>query len=70
MSVRLTAPQAELLNDLYAAGERGVFKSTGYSPASNLITLGYAKWVQRYDNGRSGKLVITAAGIKFKTGDL
>lgn len=68
MTIRLSSPQAVLLSELMSAGDRGVFKSTGYGPASMLITLGFAKWLRKYDNGRSGTLVITKAGIEFKQG--
>lgn len=68
MTIRLSQPQATLLTELHSAGSRGVFKSTGYTPAENLVTGGYARWTRKFDNGRSGCLVITAKGIEFKEG--
>jgi hypothetical protein len=70
MTIRLSAPQASLLRDIYKAGQSGVFKSTSYGPASMLITVGYAKWVRKFDNGRLGTLVITQKGADFSEGRL
>lgn len=68
MTVRITAPQAELLAQLHAAGSKGVFKSTAYTPADILVTVGYARWARKFDNGRSGCLVITQKGQDFRAG--
>lgn len=68
MSVKITKPQAVLLSELYAAGDRGVIKSTSYTPAESLVSMGLAKWAARYNNGISGKLVITEGGTAFKGG--
>ncbi|NSZ63463.1 hypothetical protein G6L16_008935 [Agrobacterium tumefaciens] len=70
MTIRLSQPQATLLTELRSAGSKGVFKSTAYSPADNLVTIGYARWLRKYDNGRSGCLVITQKGVEFKEGRL
>jgi hypothetical protein len=64
MTMRLTKPQAELLRKLAEAGDRGVFKSTNYTPAEMLISDGMARWAQKYHGG-TGKLVITAKGREF-----
>lgn len=68
MTVRITQPQAQLLANLHAAGPTGVFKPTSYTPADILVTLGYAKWMRKFDNGRCGCLVITQKGIDFRLG--
>ncbi len=68
MTVRLTLPQATLLGELQAAGTRGLFKSTSYTPADILVTVGYARWARKFDNGRSGCLVITQKGQDFRAG--
>ncbi len=68
MTIRLSQPQATLLTEIHSAGSKGVFKSTAYSPAENLVSMGYARWTRKFDNGRSGCLVITAKGIEFKEG--
>ncbi|WP_425962677.1 hypothetical protein [Rhizobium nepotum] len=70
MTIRLSAPQASLLRDIYKAGSRGVFKSTSYTPADILVANAYAKWARKFDNGRSGTLVITKRGIDFSEGRL
>lgn len=68
MTIRLTQPQASLLADLQSAGSRGIFKSCSYTPADILVTVGYARWARKFDNGRSGCLVITAKGTAFREG--
>jgi hypothetical protein len=70
MTIRLSQPQAVLLTELRSAGSKGVFKSTAYSPADHLVAMGYAKWSRKFDNGRSGCLVITPKGVAFKEGRL
>lgn len=70
MSVKLTLPQAVLLGTLQAAGNHGVFKSTTYTPAENLVAMGFARWAAKFNNGTSGRLVITDKGIKFRNGEL
>jgi hypothetical protein len=65
MTVRLTKPQGVLLAELNSAGTKGLFKSTTYTPADILVTVGYARWTRKFDNGRSGNLVITAKGEEF-----
>lgn len=69
MAIVLTTPQATLLGELQAAGDAGVFKSTGYTPAQVLIRLGLARWVRKFNNGTSGCLVITEKGLKFRRGE-
>jgi hypothetical protein len=55
-NAKLTKPQRALLAEL-SAGQRTVWE--GYKPASRLIDLGYAEWIE----GRwSASLRITEAG--------
>lgn len=70
MVVKLTKPQSVLLGELQAAGNSGVFKSTAYTPAESLVTMGYAKWGNKFNNGTSGRLLITDKGLKFRRGEL
>lgn len=57
-------PQANLLKELRAAGDVGIFKSQQYGPAEALVTHGLAKWAQKYISG-TGKLIITKRGENF-----
>jgi len=70
MSIKLTAPQAALLHELEEDCQRGVFKSTGYGPATMLVSLGYASWARKYNNGQTGTLVITERGQSFRKGEV
>lgn len=70
MSIKLTTPQAGLLHELEDAGKKGVFKSTAYGPATILVSLGYASWVRKYNNGQTGTLVITDRGLAFRRGEV
>lgn len=70
MSVKLSMPQAELLSSAFKAGEKGVLKPTGFTPAVSLVTMGFARWARKYNNGREGQLVITDKGVRFKEGRL
>ncbi|AEG53137.1 hypothetical protein [Sinorhizobium meliloti] len=70
MSIKLSMPQRALLDELKRAGEKGVFKSVSYGPASVLVSVGHAKWARKFDNGNTGTLVITPRGINFLNGVL
>jgi hypothetical protein len=70
MSVKLTAPQAALLQALGAAGKTGVIKSTSYGPADALVSYGYALWLRKYSNGKTGQLAITERGSAFRRGEI
>lgn len=70
MSIKLTLPQATLLGELAASGKQGVFKATAYTPAEHLVSMGFAKWAKRFNNGRTGCLVITEKGAAFRRGEL
>lgn len=64
MSIKLTMPQAELLQQLRAAGKQGIFKDVRHTPSEYLVQHGFARWERRYSGG-TGKLVITDAGREF-----